>query len=59
MKTLIGKTLKGTVSGLNATFNVVAIKDIFGESVAILECVQYGTPLIRVNVCDIDKPVRA
>jgi ribosomal protein S2 len=59
MQTLIGNTLKGTVSGLNATFNVVAIKDILGESIAILECVQYGTPLIRVNVCDIDKPVRA
>ena len=59
MKTLIGKTLKGTVSGLNATFNVIAIKNILGESVAILECVEYGTPLIRVDVENINNPVRA
>jgi len=59
MKTLIGKKLKGTVAGLNATFKVVAIKNILGESVAILECVTYGAPLIKVSISDIEKPVRA
>ena len=59
MKTLIGKKLKGTVAGLNATFDVVAIKNILGESVAILECVEYGAPLIKVSISDIEKPVRA
>jgi len=59
MKALIGKKLKGTVSGLNATFEVVAIKNILGESVAILECVTYGAPLIKVSISDIEKPVRA
>ena len=47
------------MSGLNATFNVIAIKNILGESVAILECVEYGTPLIRVDVENINNPVRA
>ena len=59
MENLIGKILKGTIAGMVATFEVVKIKSILGEDVLILECVEYGAPLIRLNASEINNPVRA
>ena len=60
MENVIGKILKGTVSGEDATFEVVAVKkDWSGEFFAHLDCVEFGCPITTFKVCDLDKPVIA
>ena len=56
---LIGTTLKGSVSGEDASFKVINVvidnKDVY----MILECIEFGCPLIRRNINTINNPVRA
>lgn len=61
MENVIGKILKGTVSGEAATFEIVNIKydELTNETYAIAECVEFGAPLQRILIEDLSKEVRA
>jgi hypothetical protein len=62
MNNLIGKILNGTIAGEDATFEVVEIKkderNLFNEDL-ILSCVEFGAPLIKISLSEINNPVRA
>ena len=59
MNNLIGKILTGTIAGEDATFEITATKEILGDAFLILDCVEFGAPLIKISVFDINQPVRA
>jgi len=60
MTNLFGTVLNGTISGEEATFEIVKEKTLWdGEKVVVVECVEFGAPRITVKLADLDKPVVA
>jgi len=59
MTNLIGTTLKGSLAGEDATFEIINICKDGSDVYVIAECVEFGAPHQKININDINKPVRA
>ena len=59
MTNVIGMRLKGEVANETATFEIINICKDGSDVFIIAECIEFGTPNQRININDINKPVRA
>ena len=56
---VIGMTLSGTAANESATFQIVNVCKDGDDIYVVAECVEFGTPKQRINIKDINNPVRA
>ena len=59
MNKLIGTILKGSISGEDATFEIIDVRKDGGDVYVIAECVEFGAPHQKINIHYINNPVRA
>ena len=59
MTNLIGNILNGSVAGEDATFKIIDVREDGGDTYVVAECVEFGAPHQKININNINKPVRA